>query len=376
MKKNKIALVRGKFLNKFEMQSFEPLVSRYDITAFSSQSPFHDKYSFPVIKLPSPIDLPDFPQKMPILNRVFVDAHYLIGLEDKLSGFDIVHSAETYFHYTRQSLLAKKRGKVKKVIATVWENIPFNNEGIWGRVKIKQNALRELDHIIAVTKEAKKVLVLEGAREDKISVISPGVDTKLFKPGQKLNKKDINVLFVGRLEEQKGVFEILYAAKKILSDSQLKDYKIKFSFVGEGSEKEKIINLEKKLRMDKFFIHKSLKYEKILNEYERADIFIAPSKTTKTWKEQYGMALVEAQACGLPIITTRSGGIEENVASAGIYIPEGNFLELYVNLRRLITDPALRLKYSNRARERAVSVHDIRITSARMDSLYKSLLEI
>ena len=52
MGKPKIAIVRGKFLNKYEMQMYEPLVDRYDITAFGSLTSYHDQFTFPVVKLP------------------------------------------------------------------------------------------------------------------------------------------------------------------------------------------------------------------------------------------------------------------------------------------------------------------------------------
>ena len=66
--KPKVAVVRGKFLNKYEMQFYEPLVGQFDITAFGSLRPYHETFAFPVIKLPSPMDAPEFPYKMPILN--------------------------------------------------------------------------------------------------------------------------------------------------------------------------------------------------------------------------------------------------------------------------------------------------------------------
>src|SRR5579859_6371060 len=156
----KIAIVRGKFLNAYEMQSFEPLAQKYDITAFGSLKPYHQDFAFPVVKLPSPMDVPEFPKKMPVVNRLFTDAHYLYGLEEKLKGFDLVHGAETYFHYTQQALNAKKRGYIKKVIATVLENIPFNNEGIHGRKEFKKRARKELDHIIALTQRTRDALIL------------------------------------------------------------------------------------------------------------------------------------------------------------------------------------------------------------------------
>lgn len=242
--KPKVAIVRGKFLNRYEMQFFEPLTATYDITAFGSLTPFHDTFAFPVVKLPSPMDLPEIPYKMPILNRLYTDAQYLFGLEERLKGFDLVHTAETYFRYTQQCLDAKKRGYVKKVIATVLETIPFNNEGIWGRKEFKKRARTELDHIIALTQKTKDTLITEGADPDKITIIHHYVDTKRFAPSAQVQKrrfdpkkKHFTVLFSGRLETYKGVFDILEAAVRLLKDKELKNYSVQFLFAGEGRRK-------------------------------------------------------------------------------------------------------------------------------------------
>ena len=319
VKKKKVALVRGKFLNAYEMQLFQPLTTTYDITAFGSLFPYHDTFTFPVIKLPSPMDIPEFPRKMSLLNRVFIDAHYLYGLENKLQGFDIVHSAETYFHFTQQALSAKRKGYVKKVIATVLENIPFNNEGIWGRKSFKQNARKHLDHIIALTQRTKETLLLEGADEKKITVISHGINTDIFSPRKNFlqeaakNKKDFTILFSGRLEVYKGVYEILYAIKLLLTDPTLAKYRVRFVCIGDGSEKENMITVEKQLGIEKYILHKQVRYNEMPALYRNADIFLAPSKPTATYQEQYCTALLEAQAVGLPIVTTSSGGIPENI---------------------------------------------------------------
>lgn len=147
----KIAIVRGAHLNKFEMQYYLPLLSRHKIIGFCSLKSIHDRFPFPVVKLPSPKDITSFlmkfniPQKLSlaILNRIFIDAEHLFGLEKRLAGFDIAHSAETYHFYTQQCLNAKRRGLVKKVVCSVFENIPFANEGIWDRRKLKQRTLRK-----------------------------------------------------------------------------------------------------------------------------------------------------------------------------------------------------------------------------------------
>lgn len=381
--KPKIAIVRGKFLNKYEMQSFEPLAREFDLVAFGSLQPFHNKFLFSVVNLLSPMDLPKFPYKMPLLNRMFIDAHYLLGLEQKLKGFDIVHSAETYYHYTQQCLNAKKRGYVKKVIATVLENIAFNNEGIWGRKKFKRRARSELDHIIALTNKTKEALILEGADPRKITVIGHGINTSVFMPslkftpiqsGQSSKLNKINILFVGRLEFYKGVFDIIQAAKILLEDNDLKDYKLNFTFVGNGSEKQKLLELEKKLEIDKFIIHKNVSYDQMPDEYRKADIFIAPSKPIPTYEEQYCTALLEAQASGLPIVTTSSGGIPENVGNAAILVEPGDYKAMAVELESFILNPKKRIEFSKNARKRAVNVHDIIVISKKIANVYESLL--
>lgn len=375
----KIAIVRGKFLNAYEMQIFEPLISKYDITAFGSRSSYHTNFAFPVLQLFSPMDAPEFPKKMPVLNRMFTDAHYLYGLENKLKGFDIIHTAETYFSFTQQALNAKKKGYVKKVIATVLENIPFNNEGIHGRKAFKKRAREELDHMIALTKRTRDTLILEGADPKKITVIGHGIDTKRFIPSKKwlkneITKKEFIILFSGRLEAYKGVYEILYAAKLLLLDKELKNYKLRFLFVGEGSEKQRLFDLEKHLDIEKFVEHTSVSYEDMPEVYQQADLFWAPSKPTHTYQEQYCTALLEAQAAGLPIVTTFSGGIPENIADAGVLVGPGDFFSLKDAMKEFILNPKTRIIYAKKARKRAETVHDAKIIAQQIARIYEKIL--
>ncbi len=359
----KVAIVRGKFLNKYEMQLFEKLPDRFNITGFASLTPFHDHFSFPVIKLPSPMDMGEFPYKMQILNRLFIDAHYLWGLEERLKGFDLVHSAETYYHYTQQALNAKKKGYVKKVIATVLENIPFNNEGIWGRKAFKKRAREELDHIVALTQKTKDALIMEGCDPSKITVIGHAIDTDRFTPVRVRKTKNLVILFVGRLEEEKGVLDVIESAKLLLRE--VKKFRLKFVMVGDGSKKNMI---------PEFITLRNVPYKNMPGEYRDADIFIAPSKKTSTWDEQYNTALLEAQASGLPIVSTRTGGIPENVGDAALLVKPGDVDALVRTLKSLILNPQLRQQLGARARKRALMVHDSRVVAKRMAQLYDQVM--
>ncbi len=377
----KIAIVRGKFLNRYEMQFFAPLVTRYDMTAFASLTPYHDRFAFPVVKLPSPMDIPDVPYKMPVLNRLFTDAHYLFGLEHALKGYDLVHTAETYFRYTQQCLDAKKRGYVQKVIATVLENIPFNNEGIRGRKAYKQRARRELDHLIALTEKTKEAMIKEGTDPQKITVIRHFIDTTRFAPDtthlDRLSdpaRRSFTIVYTGRLEAYKGVMDMLSAAELLSHDPALSPYALTMRFVGTGSLAGAMTEKERQIGNGWHFEHTSATYDAMPDVYRDADIFIAPSKPTPTWEEQYCTALLEAQASALPIVTTVSGGIPENVGSAAVLVPPGDVSAIAEALKHYVLEPKKRRMFAERARKRARAVHDISIGAGKLAALYDRVL--
>ena len=350
----KVAIVRGAFLNPFELQNYYPLVKsdvgegrKYDLRAISSMHPISEDIEIPLTKTYALTDLPNFPFKFPILNRLSVDAHYLLGLEQLLKGFDIAHVAETYYHYTIQAINAKNKGYVKKIISTTWEVIPFNNEGIWGRKWLKRQAYAGVDHFLAVTELAKKTLLEEGVDEKKISVIPMGVDLKRFKPG-KFNEKVTNILFVGRSVQEKGIEELTEAFRKLKE----KYPNLKLTLVGDGR----------------------VPYQQIQKEYQKADIFCLPSQTTPHWQEQYGMALVEAMACGLPIVTTKTGAIGEVCGDAALYAKPADTNDLQSKLERLIESESLRAILAQKSRARAKARYDRTKTAKAIDELYRKVL--
>lgn len=395
-----LALVRGAFLNQFEMQNYEPLMGEYEITAFSSENPTQGDFSFPVVKLPSPTDLPNFPYKMPILNRIFKDAHVLFGLENKLKGYDVAHCAETYYYYTKQCLDAKKRGFVKKVVSTVWETIPFNNEGIRGRRGMKKRAIKEIDHFLAVTSLAKEALIKEGCDPNKISVTPMGVDLERFRPRNDIKEgvlklvqddskvtvrevtetssksgKWLNVLFVGRLEEEKGVMDLVNTFAQLIEEGIEKTIgrKLLLSLVGKGSQEQKIKQIAKSSGVGDRIKISALPYQGIERIYQEADIFVLPSKPTRYWEEQFGMVLVEAMATGLPIISTYSGAIPEVIGDAGILVTPSDGIGLKDALKKLIDSPADRSLLGIKARKRSEELFDAKKQAEKINNLYKNL---
>lgn len=379
---SKIAIIRGRYLNKFEMQTFESLSKDFNITAFGSLSSYHTDFSFPVARFLSPIDVLELTSKVKIpkryvlgiLNRVCLDANYLFGLEEKLKGFDIAHPAETYLHFSHQAIRAKRKKIIKNVVLTVWETIPFNHEGIWGRREMKAKVISGADRFIAVSKKAKKALLSEGAEDEKIAVIPPGIDLDVFTPFKRDEKNQLTVLFSGRLVNEKGIYELIEAIRMLKSKYNGDQRKVKFVIIGEGEQKDDLLRLEIKYGIRSMITHKSLEYSQMPREYQEADIFVAPSKRTKYWEEQFGMSILEAQASGLPIITTDTGAIKENVGENAIFVPEANGLALAKEIDNMVNNAKERLMMGKLARMRAETHFDVRIIAKKIENVYKELL--
>ena len=358
----KILIVRGAFLNPYELQNYSPLKEEFSLQAISSKHTISDKIDFPLKKLWSLTDLPNFPLKFPILNRLFTDAHKLFGLEKVIAGSDVVHVSETYYGYTHQSIVAKRRGLIKKIVSTVWETIPHNNEGIRGRKQYKQYAYENIDKFLAVTNKAREALIKEGVSDHKIEVLKLGIDIQKFKPKIKRDKGGIHILCVARLVPEKGVMDLLEAFLEIYKTNK----KVWLTFIGDGP-------LKQDLKGYRNVTVRKVPYSKIHNEYQQADIFCLPSRKTKTWEEQYGMSLIEAMATGLPVVTSDAGGIPEVCGSCALYIKPGNVITLKKNLDYLIGNKSIRKSMGKAARLLAEKDYDRMKVAKRLGEIYWSL---
>lgn len=369
----KIALIRGDFLAPAELANFRPLLRKHEVTAFSGLAPVWDlsaENNFPIVRLPCPVDL-NFGtisvSMMALLNRIFTDAHVLFGLEAALSGFDIAHTAETYYRYTQQCLDAKRQGRVSKVVATVWENIPFNNEGIAGRKEFKKRALREVDRFLAVTRGAKESLIAEGGDENKIVVLRPGVDTSLFRPrivrsfgGLRKNDR-VKILLVSRLVPEKGVLPLV----EIYQNIARRYPRVELVVAGEGILKKEIAAVPGVTYLGK------VAYEDMPRLYALCDILVHYPVGMATWSEQYGMVLVEAMACGLAVVALDAGSIAEVVDKGGLVVDEANF---GATLEKVISRPGYRKKMSLTARRFAEKNYDTTVYARNLERIYRELL--
>lgn len=357
----RVALVRGKYLNNYEGQNYRLGGNRVVLSAIASRFPLDASVNFPLIKLPS---LSDFDSRLTriIANRTLGDNQILFGLEKYAGKFDIFHSADPHYYYSYQLARLRQRNLINKLLLTSWETIPFNNETVYRKKFIKKFSKKHADIFLCYTQKAKICLVKEGINENKIKVIKLGVDLGRFHRKQNTTK-DLTLLFVGRLVEEKGILDLYEAFKNI----KVK----KLIIVGIGPLRNKLEQLITKDGLKRRVSIDNKTYLEMPNVYQSADIFIMPSKRTKTWEEQYGMVLIEAMSSGLPIIAYNTGAIAENLGSTGILVRESDINDLSRQIIRLIHDETLRYKLGKMGRKRAQDFFDSQKFAKEVTNLYE-----
>jgi len=385
-KRVNIALVRGAYLNNFEGQNYhacELLDKNISITGIASNKSIHQQFPFQIVRLPSAADYNILGRwGRAIANRTYGDIQNLFGIEKYASRFDIFHTADPHYYYSYQLAKLRHDNKIRKLIVTSWETIPYNNESISVKKKNKYFVMNNADHFICHTLKAKQCLIKEGVQESKTSLIRLGIDLDVFQNKETNTHKNnqiVNILFVGRLVEEKGIMDAYKAYKKIKSQiskgkNKSKKLKIKFTIIGNGPLRK---NLLKEVQHDKFnrsvtIVEKT--YEEMPQVYKNADIFILPSKQMSTWEEQYGMVFLEAMAFGLPIVAYDTGVIQEIVSNAGVLCKGNDIQSLARSLNHLVFNTYARVKVGTIGKERVKMMFNCKNTAAELNKLYFSTI--
>ncbi len=164
---------------------------------------------------------------------------------------------------------------------------------------------------------------------------------------------------------------LVYAAK-ILKDKGVKDFVI--AVAGKGAQKENMERLMKETSTENHFRFLNfVSYDEVPDVYRMADIFVLPSYPTMTWQEQFGMVLIEAMACGKPVISTNSGSIPEVIGDAGVLISPGNFFQLAEAIGNFMNNRDFALEMRNRARRRVETYFDAQKNAMRFYEVVKAL---
>lgn len=221
--------------------------------------------------------------------------------------------------------------------------------------------IRNADYLFT-NSEFTKSLIERYIGQRQISVLYPGIDTEKYFPEvdrseivRKYNLAGRRVLLsVCRLVEHKGLDKVLEALDLI--KNEFRD--IIYLIIGKGQDKPRLGGLIKKYRLqNNVLIFESVSDDELPKYYAACDVFIMPSRKTKSGFifEGFGISFLEAAACGKPCIGGKTGGVGEAVIDGrtGILVDPEDVNEIAAGITRLLNSEKLRREMGQAGRERA-----------------------
>ncbi|MBN2586153.1 MAG: glycosyltransferase family 4 protein [Candidatus Fermentibacteraceae bacterium] len=211
---------------------------------------------------------------------------------------------------------------------------------------------------VAISDSTKRDLVRRGISDGEISVIPCGIDTAFYTPGPP-DPDPATFLYVGRLKKYKGIQMIITALgllRQTGTDCSL-------VVLGSGDYEGELRKLTARLGLEGSVSFEGfVAQERKLHWLRRAWAAVFPSE-----KEGWGLTVIEANACGTPVIASDSDGLRDSVRNGetGILVPHGDLEALASEMGKLSADPARRSLLGNNGIKWAGSF-DWDITAERM----------
>jgi teichuronic acid biosynthesis glycosyltransferase TuaC len=214
--------------------------------------------------------------------------------------------------------------------------------------QLTQKVVAEADQLVAVSRALKEAAEVLAQPKREIRVIYMGCDTEIFRYNE-IAREQVRkllgiapqeniVLFVGRLVEAKGIFELIEAFSQI----QLQQTGTHLVFVGDGRDRLKLENQvrQRGLSSTVHFVG-MISHSEMPHWLSAADLLALPSHN-----EGLPNAIVEAMACSIPVVATNVGGIPEVVEDkkSGLLIEKGDIDSLTNAIVSLLKDEERRKK--------------------------------
>jgi glycosyltransferase involved in cell wall biosynthesis len=184
----------------------------------------------------------------------------------------------------------------------------------WPARAIRRWAMPRAHYFAARSPEATEILGLWGARAP-IAVVPHTIPE--WPRGERAAGGTFTVGYVGRLVPEKGIDDLVAAARRLEFDFRL-------LVVGDGPLRERVQRTD--LGRGTLDLRTGIRSDGLPELYRSMDVLVLPSRTTATWAEQFGKVLCEALLCGTPVIGSSSGAIPWVIETTGggVVFPEGD----------------------------------------------------
>jgi glycosyltransferase involved in cell wall biosynthesis len=215
----------------------------------------------------------------------------------------------------RPAYSLKLTGKTKAKLLYHLHNEKLDNQSSQGTL-----IYHSADRIICVSDYITSCVRTINPNDRKCITVHNGIDLKTFSPNSisacktdiGMNDNDFILIFSGRVNKEKGILELIQAMCQLEGYPNIKLLVIGSSFYGNTNKEDNFIRSLKEQAakiQDRILFTGFIPYNKIPKYLKISDLAVIPSN----WDDPFPTTVLEAQAMGLPIITTRRGGIPEEV---------------------------------------------------------------
>jgi len=262
---------------------------------------------------------------------------------------DILHIDEEPYNLATFLAAAGARRRGIPFLFFTWQNLvrsypaPFR----W----IERFVHRSASFAIAGTDSAKRVLEAKGYTGPSAVIPQFGIDPDMYRPATNGNGAEhpFTIGFAGRLVREKGVPSLVEACAHL-------DRGFRLTILGGGPAEPEIRATVERLKLqESVALPGPMPSVDMPAWLQTLDALVLPSLSQPSWVEQFGRILVEAMACGVPVVGSTCGELPNVIGDDGITFPEGNVSALSTALNRLASDTKLRAALGKRGRERVLA---------------------
>jgi colanic acid/amylovoran biosynthesis glycosyltransferase len=279
-----------------------------------------------------------------------------------------------YFLFPDLAAKILKYGEIQCPTISVFHDIPkpLNKRDFYNLQEKYKIVFEKATLILAISEFTKNELIKLGCKKHKIFVHHMGVDTSIFKPSnKKLSLVPFKFVMIGRFVEKKGFVYGIKAFHKVLKNYY--KYLPRLLIIGDGILRETLHKEVRRLKLENNVeFWGKVSQERIVKILQSSHCLICPSITTHEGKrEGLPVVIMEAAACGLPVIATNHAAIPEILKNGGgILVKEKSVQELAKAMGKIIRDyKNLRKKFGERGRELILKEYNVK-------KLIKRLLNI
>lgn len=310
-----------------------------------------------------------------VSGRIQRKVHRVTGSSRRVRRLIARHSVDLiHAHFLDDAMLVVREAErlgIPLVITVHGRDVTARDSISKYPVRRLRKTLEYASRIIAVSQFTADAVMALGAPEDKVRIHRIGIGV----PAQRHDSVEatVDVAFVGRLVEKKGILDLLTAISRA---QELQGRSITSTVIGDGPMRSVAERLASDLGLAVSFLgaQPPAIVERALAS---SRVFVAPSmRAANGDSEGFGMVFLEAAAQNLPVVSYRHGGVPEAVDDGvtGLLVPEGDRDELAISIVDMLSNPDRARSMGRAGRRRVEEEFDVRTQTRVLEHIYDEVV--